>query len=158
MRFAMITLLIAVTFSAYADRVELKPGVTGSVNTRPTASTDQDPIGSLPQGESLPHNGSVSFWHGVLLPDGRDGFVSKRLTQVVEDPATETADWAVHFIDVGTGDGAIIDMGDREIVIDGGNFVNTMRNYNDDHDLIQSPIELVIVTHVETHPRNALAH
>ena len=150
MRYAAILLLVGASLLAHADRVELKPTTTGSVNIRPTASTDQTPIGTLVQGQSLSHNGSVPFWHGVLLPDGREGFTSKQMTRVVDDPVMETAAWAVHFVDVGTGDGAIIDMGDLEIVIDGGNFVNTMRNYIDEHDLIQSPIELVIVTHADT--------
>lgn len=137
-------------FPAFADRVELKPDVAGPVNVRPDASVDNPPIGELNNGESLEYVDSVPFWHEIRLPDGTPGFIAKRLTQVVEDSPTQTADWAVHFVDVGTGDGAIIDMGDREIVIDGGNFVNTMRNYDDEHDLIQSPIELVIVTHADT--------
>lgn len=51
MRFAAILVLLGVAFAAQADRVELKPTVDGPVNVRPTASTDQPPIGILSQAE-----------------------------------------------------------------------------------------------------------
>ena len=53
----------------------------------------------------------------------------------------------VHFLDVGTGDAAIIDIGEVEIVIDGGNSNHILHDYAERTDIIDGPIELVVVTH-----------
>lgn len=58
--------------------------------------------------------------------------------------------FAVHFLDVGTGDSAIIDIGEQEIVIDGGNSVAVLNNYAARTGIIDGPIELVVVTHGDT--------
>jgi beta-lactamase superfamily II metal-dependent hydrolase len=57
------------------------------------------------------------------------------------------------MVDVGTGDGLILDMGDVEIVIDGGMNSTPMREYNigdPNNHIIQWPIELAIVTHADS--------
>ena len=51
---------------------------------------------------------------------------------------------------------AIIDMGDREIVIDGGNSTKILNEYANRKDIIDSPIELVVVTHGDTDHWNGL--
>jgi len=53
----------------------------------------------------------------------------------------------VHFIDVGTGDSAIIKSGDHAVIIDGGNSPKRLYDYAKAHQLIDGPIDLVIVTH-----------
>jgi len=58
-----------------------------------------------------------------------------------------SGEFQIHFLDVGTGDSAIIDMGDREIVIDGGDSVRVLHDYAARTGLIEDPIELVVVTH-----------
>src|SRR5687767_14603748 len=55
--------------------------------------------------------------------------------------------FAVHFLDVGTGDAAIIDIGSTEIVIDGGDSVQVLTDYVTRTGLVDGPIELVVVTH-----------
>lgn len=67
-------------------------------------------------------------------------------------PSAADADipFTVHFLDVGTGDAAIIDIGDREIIIDGGNSPTVLRNYIRERDIIDGPVELVVVTHGDT--------
>jgi hypothetical protein len=52
----------------------------------------------------------------------------------------------------GTGDSAIIDLGDREIIIDGGNSPTVLRNYIQARNLIDGPVELVVVTHWRHRP------
>ena len=55
--------------------------------------------------------------------------------------------FAVHFIDVGTGDSAIIDVGESEIIIDGGNSTRVLHDYAESTGIIDGAIELVVVTH-----------
>jgi competence protein ComEC len=58
--------------------------------------------------------------------------------------------FAVHFLDVGTGDAAIIDMGETEIVIDGGDSVRVLTDFVTDTGIIDGPIELLVVTHADS--------
>ena len=55
--------------------------------------------------------------------------------------------FGVHFLDVGTGDSAIIDIGNTEVVIDGGLTINTLTQYLNRTGILNGQIELVIVTH-----------
>jgi competence protein ComEC len=132
-----------------AELVTLKPFVTGTVNIRAAASVDSMAIGSLGPGQMLPHVASVPFWHEIQLPNGQKGFIAKRLTEVIDEPVdvAESSDFAIHFLDVGVGDSIIVDIGDFEIVIDGGNYSTILNRYARHFDLIQGPIELVVVTH-----------
>ncbi len=147
----LVLLLVALVTPAHADRVTPRDTVTGHVKIQQAPDSDSAQLGILQPGEHLEYLASESSWHKVRLDDGQEGFVIKRWTQVIPDPidlATLTP-FAVHFIDVGTGDAAIIDMGDREIIIDGGNFPNDLRNYADENNIIDGPIELLIVTHAD---------
>jgi competence protein ComEC len=63
-------------------------------------------------------------------------------------PSTHTStksELKVHFIDVGQGDSILIDLGETEVLIDGGDkspgVVNYLKNY------IDGPLELMVVTH-----------
>ncbi|MCP4971752.1 MAG: MBL fold metallo-hydrolase [Arcobacter sp.] len=53
----------------------------------------------------------------------------------------------IHFLDVGNGDATIIDIGDKEIIIDGGLNPETLINYLRKTGIIQNPIELMVLTH-----------
>ena len=55
--------------------------------------------------------------------------------------------FAVHFVDVGIGDAAIIDVGDHEIVIDGGDSINILADYAQKTGVIADPIELLVISH-----------
>jgi len=83
------------------------------------------------------------------MPDGTVGFVSKRWNEVKDNlpPHFSTTSFTVHFLDVGVGDAAIIDIGEKEIIIDGGNYINDLSNYIQDTGIIDGPVELVVVTH-----------
>lgn len=133
--------------SVLAEVVIPKASVDNHVNIRASASAQSEDIGDLLPGASLPFLRSVPYWYEVRLPDGRNGFVSKGWTEVVEIAPTPSTPFTVHFIDVGVGDAAIIDMGEREIIIDGGNYANDLVNYATENELIQGNVELVIVTH-----------
>jgi len=75
-------------------------------------------------------------------------------------PATATAGllpqmvldspFAIHFLDVGTGDSAIIDVGEQEVIIDGGDSVRVLNDYVARTGIIDGPIELVVVTHADS--------
>ena len=55
--------------------------------------------------------------------------------------------FVVHFLDVGTGDSAIIDIGEQEAIIDGGDSVRVLTDYVKTRGIVDGPIELVVVTH-----------
>lgn len=132
-----------------AEQVTPRGSVRSHVNVRDSAGAD---IGDLLPGEMLPYIGSVPHKHRVQLAGNRVGFVSKRWTDVVPDPVDPAAisNNVVHFLDVGTGDAAIIDMGDREIVIDGGDSIRVLNAYAEHTGVVDGDIELVIVTHGDT--------
>lgn len=136
--------------NASAATVTPKPEVTNHVNIRELPSTtDSDTIGTLQPGQSLPHLESIPYWYEVQLPDGRSGFVSKRWTTLLTT-SPEDQPFTVHVLDVGIGDSIIIDHGDNEIIIDGGNPKSDLYNYIQAADIIDGPIELGIVTHADS--------
>jgi beta-lactamase superfamily II metal-dependent hydrolase len=59
----------------------------------------------------------------------------------------KSGEFNVHFLGVTAGDAIVIDMDDREIVIDGGLHPTALSRFTDETDIIQKPIELVILTH-----------
>lgn len=151
--YALLVAAWAAAGVAHADQVVPRDTVTNHVNVRQGPSTGSAQIGILAPGEQLEFIESVDRWHVVRLPDGTRGFVSKAWTLVVPDegetsPVVATSgNFSVHFLDVGTGDAAIIDMGDREVVIDGGDSVKVLNAYAQRTQVIDGPIELLVVTH-----------
>ena len=89
--------------------------VVNSVNVReaPTTAT----IGQLRRGEQALLLLDVPSWYKIRLPNAAEGFVSKAWTHRVAAPPPIAGDipFTIHFLDVGTGDSAIVDLGDREI-------------------------------------------
>lgn len=157
--FAIMLLSIVVAAAqAHADRVVPVAAVTTGVNLRAAPVSDSAVLGVLRPGEQVAYIGSVPRWHEVRLADGRSGFVSKRWTLVVPDPVPldNARPFAVHFLDVGTGDSAIIDVGDGEIIIDGGDSIVVLEAYARRAGIIDGPIELVVVTHGDTDHWNGL--
>ena len=61
--------------------------------------------------------------------------------------SSSTVAFQIHFLDVGTGDSAIIDVGETEIVIDGGNSTRILHDYAESTGIIDGSVELVVVTH-----------
>jgi beta-lactamase superfamily II metal-dependent hydrolase len=131
--------------------------VVNAVNVREAPTTASALVGQLPRGQQALLLVDVPSWYKVRLSNGIEGFVSKAWTTRITAPAPPSPPAAgsdipftIHFLDVGTGDSAIVDMGDREIIIDGGNAPTVLRNYVRDRNIIDGPVELVVVTHGDT--------
>jgi beta-lactamase superfamily II metal-dependent hydrolase len=149
----VVMFAIGIQFAAHADQVITRDSVTHFVNIRRMPTASSQAIGRLEPGQRLAYVESAPNWHKVRLSDGQEGFVFKANTLVVPDAinlSSAAMPFAVHFLDVGTGDSAIIDMGDREIVIDGGDSATVLAQYAEDTGIISGPIELVVVTHGDT--------
>jgi beta-lactamase superfamily II metal-dependent hydrolase len=135
-----------------ADQVTPSPRVVNYVNVQAGAAAATDIISELYPGERVEFVAVRGAWYEVRLNSGQPGFVSRSwMVRVASTPAAATTPpFRVHFIDVGTGDAAIIDIGDREIVIDGGNYVNDITTYARDLAIIDGPIELLVITHADS--------
>lgn len=126
--------------------------VTEKINVRDEASAASDLVGVLRVGESAESIASVPRWYRIRLSDGTEGFVSKAWSTLITEadgPVTEVP-FEVHFLDVGTGDAAIVHVGHREIVIDGGDSVSILERYERTAKVIEDPIELMVVTHADS--------
>lgn len=156
-RIALALCLLIILFSGVlADVVVTRDTVKNFVNIRELADGGSDSIGHLTPNDQLPHIRSETGWHVLQMADGSEGFVPKRWTEVKPDPVDLSGSTIIHFLDVGTGDSAIIDMGDREIIIDGGDSIKVLNHYAKRTGVIQDPIELVVVTHGDTDHWNGL--
>jgi competence protein ComEC len=134
--------------AAFANQVTPRPEVRHGVTVREEPRSDSARVGVLKPGDRAHFLSSVPSWHEIRLPDGSTGFVPKRWTVVTD--AVAPVPFEVHFVDVGTGDAAILDVGTGEMVIDGGNSPSILDDYALRTGIIQGPIELVVVTHGDT--------
>jgi hypothetical protein len=58
---------------------------SGTVNLRAEGHAESALVGRASPGDTFPYLGDApSGWHGILLPDGRTGYVSPKLSAVVE--------------------------------------------------------------------------
>lgn len=154
--FGFITWILG-TAVAGAESVAPAPGVTSHVMVREFPSTqDSNVVGQLRPGESAEVLDSVPRWYWVRLADSTEGYVSKRWV-VAGGEAGIPQPFQVHLIDVGNGDAIVVDVGDSEIVIDGGMYVNDLSDYVSKSKIIQDPIELAIVTHADADHWRGLA-
>lgn len=142
----LLLMLVLGPLSAMADKITPSHRVTSHVNVREEASPDSVTVGRLRVGEQADLLVSVPRRYKIRLPDGTVGFVSKGWTKLIPD-APDVPQFQVYFLDVGTGDSAIIDIGESEIVIDGGDSVRVLHDFAARTGIIDGPIELVVVTH-----------
>jgi len=135
---------------ASAASVTPSDRVTDPINVRdqPT-SKGSEVIGALRPGEQADLLETIPRWYMVQLADGTEGYVSKAWTDEVST-APGVVPFEIHFVDVGVGDAAIVDMGWNEIVIDGGNYKSDLETYENSTGIIDGPIELGIVTHSDS--------
>jgi competence protein ComEC len=152
-------LLIALHGSARADYVEVSRPAT----VKAAADRDATILLHVDDGDTfvLAQSGQENGYYKVQLQGGGQGWIYRTLVRRFsgDPPGTPanpggtppaqpfTGSFQIHFLDVGTGDSAIIDMGDREIVIDGGDSVRVLHDYAARTGVIDGPIELVVVTH-----------
>ena len=136
---------------ALAEEVTPRPEATNGVIARDAPSSAEGiRVGKLSPGQSATILESVPYWYKVLLPDGVQGFVSKRWVRAIAETESSEDTFALHIVDVGVGDGFVLDAGDKEIVVDGGMSPKTFREYVVKANLLQSPIELAVVTHADS--------
>jgi len=155
-----VLLAVSARLAAQTDVVVPSERVVTFVNVRQGPSIGTPAVGALNKGEHAALLGAVPLWYRIRLSDGSEGFVSKAWTKVAPAPALPSAGdvpFKVHFLDVGTGDAAIIDIGTAEIIIDGGDSETVLRNYVRARDIIDGPVELVVVTHGDTDHWQGLA-
>ncbi len=147
--FRITIVIILVALPAIASAVQVTPidEVTNSVLVRQYPTTqDSDVVGRIHKGERADLIENVPYWRKVRLADDTEGYVSKRWTKIIPD-AGGSIPFEIHFIDVGVGDAIIFNMGDKEIVFDGGNYNSILNDYAAASRVIDDPIELGIVTH-----------
>ena len=160
MRLQIVPIAVCLFFfvaapSAQSDTIIASSRVVNAVTVREGPSADSAALGRLTHGVEATLLVAIPNWYHVRLPDSTEGFVSKAWTTrqpAAPAPPAAASDpaFTVHFLDVGTGDAAVIDIGEREIIIDGGNSPTVLRDYLAARDIIDGPIELVIVTHGDT--------
>jgi hypothetical protein len=145
---------LAVIVRSQTDVIVPSDRVVNAVNVREGPTTSSAIVGKLRPGEQASLLLDVPSWYRIRLSNGVEGFVSKAWTDRLSppptpSPTTASADPAfkVHFLDVGTGDSAIVDIGDHEIIIDGGDSTTVLPQYVAARDIIDGPVELVVVTH-----------
>lgn len=93
---------------------------------------------------------SIPNWHRVRLANGVEGFVFMREARVDHDNdygGNDSPSFDVHFVDVGMGDGTVFNMGEKEMVVDGGNYTALFHDYVKQTGIIDGPVELVVLTH-----------
>jgi competence protein ComEC len=83
---------------------------------------------------------AIALLGGAAFPDVTHGLAA----------AVAASRFTVHFLDVGTGDSAIIDIGESEVLIDGGDSVQVLTDDLDRTRIVDGPIELVVLTHADS--------
>jgi beta-lactamase superfamily II metal-dependent hydrolase len=143
---SLVTFLATPTIS-FSAQVTPANKVKESIVVREEASSDSIEVGRLLKGERAQLLESVPYWYKVQLPNGQPGYVAKAWSEFLPDTGGLPLAFKIHFLDVGTGDSAIIDIGDKEIIIDGGDSLTGLHEYAKKEEIIQGAIELVVVTH-----------
>ena len=108
--------------------------------------------GIVEQSESVTLDGGESTSISFFVKKDIEGSYSVELAgltgifQVVEPgPTPELGTLTVHFIDVGQGDSILLDFGDIEVLIDGGDKSPGVISYIDDY--VDGPLEVMVATH-----------
>ena len=146
----------AVAGAAFADQVVPRETVTNHVNVRQSPSTEAARIRIFRQTNSWSWLNQLAAGTLCASPMAAGNSFQIGRTIVVPDesgvaPLTvASGTFSVHFLDVGTGDAAIIDMGDKEVVIDSGDSIKVLNAYVERMQIIDGPIELLVVTHGDT--------
>lgn len=155
MRFVFFVTCVLITAVAQASTVTPKASVRHFINIYDNSG--EQPcvhngvkVGRLNRDETAAHLETIPNWYIIRTSTGIEGCVSKRWATLTTTAATTNTPFELHFVDVGTGDATIIDMQDREIIIDGGNYVNDLHDYVHDTGIVDGPIELAIVTHSDS--------
>ncbi len=133
---------------------EVKPGETVTVTVKVQNTGEQKGTyelelvinGLIEQSENVTLDGAETTSTSFSVEKDIEGSYSVELSGLtgtfeVVEPEVLT----VHFIDVGQGDSILLDLGDIEVLIDGGDKSPGVVNYIDDY--VNGPLEVMIVTH-----------
>jgi beta-lactamase superfamily II metal-dependent hydrolase len=108
--------------------------------------------GIVEQSESITLDGGETASVSFFVEKDIEGFYSVELAgligifEVVEpEPTPELGTLTVHFIDVGQGDSILLDFGDIEVLIDGGDKSPGVISYIDDY--VDGALEVMVATH-----------
>lgn len=99
---AAVFIFMAASYPAAATDVVPSSRVVRWVNIRTAPDSASPAIGRLAPGEQVELIEVVPAWYVVRLPDGRQGYVSRAWTRLVDEASAQPA-YFVHLIDVGTG-------------------------------------------------------
>ena len=92
-------------------------------------------------------------WYEVTLRDGRHGF---SCAELLHEVTPDEIEFTVRFMDVPGGEATVINVGDTDVLIDGGSDPASLLRYLRDGGLVRGPLELAIVTHRNIDHWNAL--
>ncbi|HYC99553.1 MBL fold metallo-hydrolase [Brevundimonas sp.] len=101
---AILLSFCAIGTASAQDAVTPSDRVRRNVVVRAEPTTDSAALDRLVPGDQVQLGGEEPGWYRIRLPDGREGFVSKAWTVLIEGPdAAAGGAFRVHVIDVGTG-------------------------------------------------------
>src|SRR5688500_13742264 len=133
---AWIALVCVAPCADAQDTVTPTDAVVRRVNDSEEPATGNTPVlGNLAPDERATLLDDVPGWYRVRLQDGTVGYVAKRWVRIEAGPVAPVAPTTVgvpftlHLVDVGNGDGILLDLGEQEILIDGGMHAGPLRDY-----------------------------
>jgi beta-lactamase superfamily II metal-dependent hydrolase len=136
------------------------PTYTLSVSVNPPQAGSVSPSGGKYKSglqitlTATPTSGyTFDYWDGaasgssntVTITMNSNKTITARFKVVEPEPSDELGTLTVHFIDVGQGDSILLDLGDTEVLIDGGKESPGVVNYIDDY--VDGSLEVMIATH-----------
>lgn len=142
---ALLFLSAAAVASADPVAITPAPAARHGVHIHAARTVDSAILGTIRYGQVvLAHNGfdAKQPWCPVMMRDGRAGYANTEYVQQVDGHAIP---FDVRFLDVGTGQAAIVRAGESELIIDGGPDRNTLLRYLRRHNLSRH-INLIATT------------
>ena len=138
----IIAVLVATT-PTYTLSVSVNPPQAGSVSP----SSGEYESGVQVTLTATPASGyTFDYWDDAASGSSNTVTITMNSNKTVTahfKPEQETL--TVHFIDVGQGDSILLDLGDIEVLIDGGDKSPGVINYIDDY--VDGPLEVMVATH-----------
>jgi beta-lactamase superfamily II metal-dependent hydrolase len=137
----------------YTLNVSVDPPQAGSVSP---SSGDYDSGLQITLAASPLSGYTFDYWDGaasgssntVTITMNSNKTVTAHFKVVDHEPPPAQGTLTVHFIDVGQGDSILLDLGDTEVLIDGGEKSPGVVSYIDDY--VDGPLEVVVATHPHT--------
>jgi len=141
---------IATPTTTYTLSVSVNPPQAGSVS--PSGGEYKSGLQIILT--ATPASGyTFDYWDGaasgssntVTITMNSNKTITAHFKVVEPGPTPELGTLTVHFIDVGQGDSILLDLGDIEVLIDGGEKSPGVVSYIDDY--VDGPLEVMVATH-----------